>query len=84
MAAFGRFVLAPLLIPVPVRPTVARAVVGVAGHGQAPVAAPAAVGVNVTLTVQEPPTATGAAGAGLAEGATRRDGETVAAAVPGW
>src|ERR1039457_6917223 len=58
MGAFrARFVLPPLLVPVPLRATVRVGLVALLDTVTFPEAAPAAVGVNVTLTVQDAPAA---------------------------
>jgi hypothetical protein len=58
MGAFrARFVLPPLLVPVPLRVTVRVGLVALLDTVTFPEAAPAAVGVNVTLTVQDAPAA---------------------------
>src|ERR1700691_1089487 len=85
-APAARLVLVPLpLVPVPVSGTVSEGLVALLATVRLADAPPAAVGVNVTLAVHEPPGAMDVPqGLVCARGAPAVTEDTVAASLPLW
>jgi hypothetical protein len=84
MGAFrARFVLPPLVVPVPVRGTVSEGLVALLATVRLAEAAPVVVGVKVTLTVQDAPAAIEEPQVLVcANGAPAETDDTLAAALP--